>query len=329
MLTMLGQICTNAEGDVIFDPNIQIDDQIQGAIILCKPMPAQPDLLLSLFSDDQIWRGGQTVHPDDPDSEGMDIWEYVSDEASLYTSNLGHCTFNTQFSRYVMAVLDPLDGIYPQEDLPFASRDTATALCVGVLKSLGVEARPYYVASLDHTTLQQAYDKNAEYLAQLEATDWNPYIKRQWSEADACYFIKLRSYLGDLPVTSSSFSPIISTWSIPGSDIWIIVNNNGVAYLDTVGRLYSVVKEDSPQPLLNFDQAKELLLKWNRRIIGIDDVYIDEIRLEYRPNIAVGFTPEQRVEMTPAWVFCERIDIQHLVIHREYLTLNAFTGEVL
>lgn len=315
---------------LMFAPEITVTEYAQAPIVVCEPMFVNRELALSLLLNSREYDGGQTIRPEDPDSEGMDVWEYKADDATLYISNLGNCEFCTSQAHYVESTIDMLSGAYPDNDLTFATRDDVIAKCIDILKQIGVNAKPYSVSSLDQGTLQHAYDENAQKLDQLKADGWGPYIKEKWTEKDACYFIKLRAYFGDLPITRESFSPVVSSsWTVPGCEVWMVISAQGVEYLGVKGRLYQPVDTMQPQQLLNLSEAKESVEQWYNRLLNTNPPYIDSIRLEYRPNPSSGYTPDQRVEMTPAWVFTERIELKGHVFYREYLTLNAITGKVL
>lgn len=317
---------------VTFNPEIRASACAQAPIWICEPLFVDRALAASLLMGDRVAHGRQTIRPEDPDSEGVDLWEYEDEQhdASLSVSNQGSLTYYTHQARYVEAIINPLSGVYPDVDLPFASRADAETRCIDLLKQLGIDARPYWVAALDQATLQGAYDEQAQELQELEQSGWAPYIKQSWTPEDACYFIKLRVYIGNLPIVIHDFSPIVSTWLTQGSEIWMMVDKQGVTYLEVQGCLYRGVEALEAQPLLSLDQAKDHMIRWADHFLNVPSILIDDILLEYRPNIHPGYRPDQRVEMTPAWIFVERrvMPTGHIA-YREPLTINAATGEVM
>lgn len=258
------------------------------------------------------------------------MYNYASEQAKLDIVDQISVSYETNHSIYISQLLSSLE-VYPENELGFMSRQAAAELCMDMVKSLFGECMVDKVYSLDADLLRSISDAEREELQEWADIGKEIWLKDDWSQADECYYLKLKPMIDGVAYTSESYVDQASDASYNGCTIEAIVTQNGIESF-TLYNIPQIIETHEEQAILSQDAAMKIYADSVNNILGDSKKTIDGMMLELMPVYEPGYNFWERFRVIPAWILEQKVVAAgpegEIVGHRNIL-IDAITGEML
>ena len=258
------------------------------------------------------------------------MYNYASDQATLDIVDQISVSYETNHSLFISQLLSSSE-VYPENELSFMSKQEAAELCLNTIQPIFGECMVDKVYSLDADTLRSISDAQREELQEWADIGKEIWLKDDWSQADECYYLKLKPIIDGVAYTSESYVDQASDTSYIGCNIEAIVTQNGIESFELYN-MPQIIEIYEEQAILSQDAAMKIYADSMNNILGDSKKTIDGMMLELTPVYEPGYHFSERFRVIPAWILKQKVVAVgpegEIVGHRNIL-IDAITGEKL